>query len=793
MSYKAGGIEYDIEVDTSEMISAGDDVENKLSDMQSSFAKADKMVKDFEKSIRSSGGSISKHGVVLDKHGNEVAKDTKRMQMLTSQVNTLSKRMKSSQGGFTAVGSSAQQAGYQIGDFATQVASGQSALVAFTQQGTQFVSMFGPKGAIAGSILAIGGAIGVALLPSLFKSGKSIDENTEKAKELAKEYGYSEEAIAAYQRATDKKIKKEEEAIKKTKERIQSIKDQISAQEGMGESIAKSLLPSGGIRETIEGISGLNVESIAEQLDSQKAKEELDNLIVGLANSQAELKKLKEDSDAVAEIPKKQQEFQEDLNKALQMQEALMNGGELQAKKLAAAFQLNLTNAEQLPKEISKTIEELHRMEEVASQPSLVDALKEQFVQQSKLRAELKMSSEDADVFQARMTLGAQASQKEIDKLAEEIKAVNILKQTLSDSKQAASFVESGKYQDPIERLKEREERELEMLRIANEDKLITEEEFQERKTNLVKYYEERRAKISKGSNNDSKQVASFIESGKYQDPLERLKEQEERELEMLRIANDNKLITEEEFQERKTNLVESYEEKRAQISKDTNENIVDGYSQLTGAISGAFGMATQALKESEGEQSGIYKTMFAMQKGFAVAQAGLNMWSAISQVMADQTSLTPAEKFANYAAVAASMGGVISSISSASYGGGRQYGGPVSPNTMYEVNETGVPEIVSAGGKDYMTMGNQGGKVTPLDKSGMGGGVTVNNYGSPDLVEVKQVDRGWVIEVARREANRAQKGAVAEVAANFRDNKGRVYNAAAQNGNYRGKAGTGR
>jgi hypothetical protein len=51
----------------------------------------------------------------------------------------------------------AQQSGYQIGDFASQVASGGSAVTAFVQQGSQMLGMFGMFGAVAGAALAIGG------------------------------------------------------------------------------------------------------------------------------------------------------------------------------------------------------------------------------------------------------------------------------------------------------------------------------------------------------------------------------------------------------------------------------------------------------------------------------------------------------------------------------------------------------------------------------------------------------------------------------------------------------------
>ncbi|MCU0907166.1 MAG: hypothetical protein MUF73_06905 [Rhodobacteraceae bacterium] len=61
--------------------------------------------------------------------------------------------------GVSRLGALSQQAGYQIGDFATQVAGGTSALVAFGQQGPQLLGMFGAFGAAAGAAVAIGAAL----------------------------------------------------------------------------------------------------------------------------------------------------------------------------------------------------------------------------------------------------------------------------------------------------------------------------------------------------------------------------------------------------------------------------------------------------------------------------------------------------------------------------------------------------------------------------------------------------------------------------------------------------------
>lgn len=61
-------------------------------------------------------------------------------------------------------GASVQQAGFQVGDFAVQVASGQDPMRAFIQQGTQLVSIFGVWGSVLGAAGAVVGALAVGLL-----------------------------------------------------------------------------------------------------------------------------------------------------------------------------------------------------------------------------------------------------------------------------------------------------------------------------------------------------------------------------------------------------------------------------------------------------------------------------------------------------------------------------------------------------------------------------------------------------------------------------------------------------
>lgn len=74
------------------------------------------------------------------------------------------------------------------------------------------------------------------------------------------------------------------------------------------------------------------------------------------------------------------------------------------------------------------------------------------------------------------------------------------------------------------------------------------------------------------------------------------------------------------------------------------------------------------------------------------------------------------------------SMGGGFQSFFNM-FGGGRAVGGPVAANGMYRVNEHG-PELLSIGGKDFLMMGREKGRVTPNHMlRGGGGAQQTNNF----------------------------------------------------------------
>lgn len=92
---------------------------------------------------------------------------------------------------------SMQQAGYQVQDFIIQVQGGQSALVAFAQQGSQLAGAFGPSGAVIGAVIALGSVIAGTLITSLNGGKNAMDALKDAAESMDKVITISNQGVAA--------------------------------------------------------------------------------------------------------------------------------------------------------------------------------------------------------------------------------------------------------------------------------------------------------------------------------------------------------------------------------------------------------------------------------------------------------------------------------------------------------------------------------------------------------------------------------------------------------------------
>ncbi|ELM7987240.1 phage tail length tape measure family protein [Escherichia coli] len=93
--------------------------------------------------------------------------------------------------------STMQQAGYQVQDFIVQVQGGQSALVAFSQQGSQLAGAFGPGGAVIGAVLALSTVVAGTLITSLNGGKNAIDALKDAIETTDKVISVSQNGVAA--------------------------------------------------------------------------------------------------------------------------------------------------------------------------------------------------------------------------------------------------------------------------------------------------------------------------------------------------------------------------------------------------------------------------------------------------------------------------------------------------------------------------------------------------------------------------------------------------------------------
>ncbi|EMF5623373.1 hypothetical protein OUHCRE20_12840 [Enterobacter hormaechei subsp. steigerwaltii] len=156
MATTVGEIEIIIKAETDQLLKANKQVDRITDNMESSFKKADRSAEKLNTTVTKTAGAVS--------------------------------------GGLR---SGMQQAGYQIQDFIVQVQGGQSALVAFSQQGSQLAGAFGPGGAVVGAVIALSSVIAGVLITSLNGGKNAMDALKDAAEAMDKVINVSINGVAA--------------------------------------------------------------------------------------------------------------------------------------------------------------------------------------------------------------------------------------------------------------------------------------------------------------------------------------------------------------------------------------------------------------------------------------------------------------------------------------------------------------------------------------------------------------------------------------------------------------------
>jgi len=265
-------------------------------------------------------------------------------------------------------------------------------------------------------------------------------------------------------------------------------------------------------------------------------------------------------------------------------------------------------------------------------------------------------------------------------------------------------------------------------------------------------------------------------ETGQAVDPLAQINLQEQQKLEALNKYHEIDKQNTQLYEDAKTAIQQQAANAREQIAINERQTYQQNMSSLLGATSDSVGAVADAIGQAAGKSSAAYLAMFAVSKGFAIAQAALNMQTAIGNAMALPW---PANIPAIAQAVAAG-GQMVSAVSGISYGGGREHGGPVSASSMYRVGEGGKPEIFKASnGSQYMIPGDNGRVISNRD---MGGGGGAFNY-SP-VIQVNGDPTEQTLAMLEAAVKRGAQQGYAMAVSDVASGKGKLSNALTNNFN---------
>lgn len=233
----------------------------------------------------------------------------------------------------------------------------------------------------------------------------------------------------------------------------------------------------------------------------------------------------------------------------------------------------------------------------------------------------------------------------------------------------------------------------------------------------------------------DKADASRNMSAEEYQAKLEAIN-RSERDLTQTTLSNYEQMsVAQSDWRNGATSAFSNYLDSARDVAGQTRSLFTNAFSSMEDAVAS---FATNGKFSF----SDFAKSIIADMARIATRQAASGLLSGLAGTAIGAW-------FGGGAAAGAGAGSFGSSIGSALVEG-RASGGPVDPNTLYEVNEKG-PELFSQGGRSYLMTGAQGGSVTPLmtgggsiaAASGAGGAGGGNTYNFPVSVSVQTSGAG--------------------------------------------------
>lgn len=233
----------------------------------------------------------------------------------------------------------------------------------------------------------------------------------------------------------------------------------------------------------------------------------------------------------------------------------------------------------------------------------------------------------------------------------------------------------------------------------------------------------------------DKADASRNMSAEEYQAKLEAIN-RSERDLTQTTLSNYEQMsVAQSDWRNGATSAFSNYLDSARDIAGQTRSLFTNAFSSMEDAV--ANFATTGKLSFSD-----FAKSIIADMARIATRQAASGLLSSLAG--------SALGAYFGGGGATAGAGSFGSSIGSALVEG-RASGGPVDPNTLYEVNEKG-PELFSQGGRSYLMTGAQGGSVTPLMTGGSsimaaagsgGNGGGGNTYNFPVSVSVQTAGDG--------------------------------------------------
>ncbi|MDX7031871.1 hypothetical protein [Enterobacter hormaechei] len=723
MAKNVGDIEYVIKANTAELLRADKQVVSVTNNMESGFKKADRSAEKLNTTVTKTAGAVS--------------------------------------GGLR---SGMQQAGYQIQDFIVQVLGGQSALVAFSQQGSQLAGAFGPGGAVFGAVIALGSVLIGSLSAALGSTKDEMEQLKTAAETLNKVVVINSQGVAAlsndYARLAatnatlasqlrDNAIQQYEIAVRDAGKAITNIIDEQSSWwrslnggvanvKAFGGAMDLMEISASNFNDAIKQATSLGpafnsstmtlvntVAMLSSQFDisddaafglgkrlTELAKNPSPQAVSSLVDYMRALKPSTQDgADAISNLEKRI------LDAAAAMQQAHDNGEALKRTLNELKTEAQQANFDGISKQLEAQRIALTKGKQAAieygiEQQDLTREQKDQLIAASRINAQLEEEKEKRDK-------AAKASSRHSS-------SVDAAKQALERQSNALARLNTG-YADGS-------------LELAQYDAVMalgskaTNEQIAQAKEQAKAIWEvttaiKNRAQAEQARRFTDQEIATNKTTpdaitGAVADPTALINLQEQQKLAALAQYQQMGVLSAQQFEDTKTAIQEQASNARKRIAQDEANSQMAATVSMLNAASLGFDSLAGIISGAAGKASSAYIAMFAAAKSFAIASATLDFNGALLKALNAPDSLTTAQRFANYAAVASAGASVLSNIASVSMSGGRRYGGTVSAGNAYRINEDGRSEIFQTAGGQQAFIPNQSGKIIPANKVGGSGGV---------------------------------------------------------------------